>query len=535
MTSQRWLLAAVFVAEGLPCTLAVSSKPLMRQQAPRSPQQGDFIGDGTAVEDDDKVVEIPEALLEDSAVLRDSPELEPEDLPSNSDRLVRMSPAEEAEGEKKQRAGASPLGHVDPKVADAWLAQVMTEGLHPLTGNQDSAAREMDEWAKNTRYTLGDQLIAPTSAPTHDRENGHTGHDAPRLTASGGRPRQQLSLQESSSKREPPPDEECFEEWEPWTVCSATCWTGDAWQKRSRARLASAKSSESCTGNMEEMRVCNNHVLCPPGGPASREEQAESDEQLGCKVGDQVECPALEDYPIKSTGQCSGNVCCHHKSQSGETVTSVCPSAEAGWGDNECNYAKQADCTGGVSGYRVTVERHDISLPATEVGTEDPISVPDVGPTDHVNHGSAITAQHISTCKPSVCTKGWRLKFGLPDNFPCEASPCTEVECCELVVSAPVPHTTQPCPTNPRVEVVTVEAAPKKMSPSEALALDMIIACVGVLFCIVGFYLGRKWTQFQHWVQEKQEEEEAEAEAQRAADEKSQAAGAASAAQGSHH
>lgn len=525
---------------------------MMRQQ----PRLDDFEAPDAA---DEEI--LPDVLLESGVpgMLAQGRDLDLDEESVGGSRLIRNTPAEEDEEDEKSSSIRSELPkHADPKAVDDWLKQVMTEGLHPLNVKPGSAARDMDAWAKDARFTFGDELMpkkAPKPAPPAKAVAVEE-----RLAAPGGK-RQHFSLEEDEP--ETLPDEACFDEWSEWNTCSATCWSNGAWQKRSRDRLANATTARSCSsGQMEQWKVCNRNVKCPIMDVAHAEENQDGDEALGCMVGDTVHCPTLTDYPLAETATCHGNMCCHHQSGTGETVSSVCPSAEAGWGDGKCNFPKQKDCTGGISGYRVRIERHDVSHPDTELGEEDPITLPKVPEFNHVQVQGAshddnsvghagggagesgeeskphTRAQHISTCTKHVCTEGWQVKLGLPDNFPCESSPCTEVECCELAFKHEAAATTAtPCPTaEPVVMRVPVE---KKMSTKEALALDSILAIVGVLFCIVGFYCGRKWTQFQHWMAERSEEQEREAEEEKAKQDGgahgTPAAGAAHAAPAAHH
>lgn len=521
-------------------------KPLMRNQESWQ-QQADSADDALA-----------EVLLESPGLLAEGSDFDLDDDAVGLGIAPRLgqTPAEEAEEKGPHSEFRSALQqerehmNVNAKVADDWLHKIMTEGLHPAS-DRASAARDMDEWAKDTRMTYGDELMPkhrtqrPRPAAPEPKAVVDDTPDQQRLTG-GPRQRQHEFLEEhergnpKAKSAEVLPEESCFKEWSEWGPCSATCWNGGAWQKKSRARLPEAASAVACSSwSMEKLRVCNRFVGCPITNAANAADGS-GDEALGCGVGEPVACPVLADYPVLDTKECHGNMCCHHRGQGGDTVSSVCPSAEGGWGDNKCNFAKQQDCTGGISGYRVSIERHDVVHPNVAIGREDPIklpeSVPDIQAFRHVAEGEVIAAPtgrdqraiHISTCSTHVCTEGWRAKLGLPDNSPCESSPCTEVECCVLMRSEQVSVSQAPCATSPPEEIPErVVKVAQEMSPATAIALDTIVACVGLIFCIVGFYLGRRWTQFQEWYYAEPEEAE---EGQEKKDEASSAA-----AHGEHH
>jgi len=277
---------------------------------------------------------------------------------------------------------------------------------------------------------------------------------------------------------------------------------------------------------MQESQECNRNVHCPPVGAASTSVPPfESNDTLGsCTVGDVVICPLPASFIEVKTAHCHGNECCVGVDRTGAYVTYVCPSAGAGF--TSCNLPKQIDCLGGMSGTRVQTVEHDFQMEPLRIRSEAPIDVPTIGPFEKIVN--AEEGRDLATCNRHVCTDGWRLKLGLPENQPCETAPCTEVECCELFKSTTPQPETSPCAVKERVEEVPVPA-PAPPAASKAVA-GAVFGGIAVGGCILGCYLGRKWTQFQDWRRRQRVEKAEEEMLELLAEEEAAAAAAAAAA-----
>lgn len=183
-----------------------------------------------------------------------------------------------------------------------------------------------------------------------------------------------------------------------------------------------------------------------------------------------------------------------------------------------------------MSGDRVQIEQHDYGQQQPLLRSEGPISVPTVGPMvsiARITQANSSQPADLATCSNHVCTQGWRLKFGLQENQPCETTPCTEVECCELFQASTQPPA--PAPPAPPAPPCASESPPV-IQAAKAAVPPAALGGIAVGGCILGCYLGRKWTQFQEWRRKLREEKQEEEMMASLAEEEAAAAAAAAAA-----